>query len=137
MPIHSIQAAALAVLLGAAPAAAQVAEQHFRGGRTADLAALCAASPREALGSEAIAWCHGFVVAAAQYHASASAEGGAHRPVFCLPEPAPTLDDARTGFVAWVRANPQHGTERAMDGLMRFAAATFPCPRPEAARRGR
>src|SRR3712207_8151017 len=80
MPIHSIQMAALAVLLSAAPAAAQVTEQHFRGGRTADLAALCAASPREALGSEAIAWCHGFVVATAQYHASASAEGGAHRP---------------------------------------------------------
>ena len=78
MPIHSIQAAALAVLLVAAPAAAQVAEQHFRGGRTADLAALCAASPQEALGSEAIAWCHGFVVAAALVSASettASAPG--------------------------------------------------------------
>ncbi len=130
MRAYSIPMWALLALLGAEPAAAQVGEQAFRGGRTADLAALCAASPQQPRGEAAIAWCHGFVVAAAQYHASASADGGAHEPVYCLPEPAPTLDEARAKFVAWARANPQHGPERAVDGLMRFAAAAYPCPRP-------
>ena len=51
-----------------------------------------------------------------------------HRPIFCLPNPSPTFDQARAAFVAWARANPQHGAEPAVDGLTRFAAETYPCP---------
>lgn len=132
MPIRSIHAAAFTgLLLVAAPAAAQVTQQNFHGGTTGDLAALCGASPQDPLGPAAIAWCHGFMVAAGQYHRELSAPGGVQRPLFCLPNPAPTLDEARASFVAWARANPQHANERAIDGLMRFAAQTYPCPRSE------
>jgi hypothetical protein len=30
--------------------------------------------------------------------------------------------------VAWARAHPQYSGERAIDGLMRFATETYPCP---------
>jgi len=133
MTVRSIHATAFAgFLLAVAPAAAQVDQQNFRGGKTDDLAALCGASPQDPLGPPAIAWCHGFMVAAGQYHRELSAPGGVLRPLFCLPDPAPTLDEARASFVAWARANPQYANERAIDGLMRFAAQTYPCPRSEA-----
>ena len=127
-------ATAAALFMAAAPADAQVAEQNFRGGRTSDLAALCAASGQDSLAQAALGYCQGFVVAAGQYHRSLSAEGGVHRPIFCLPNPSPTFDQARSSFVAWARSNPQYAGEPAIDGLTRFAAETYPCPDAAAAR---
>lgn len=66
-------------------------------------------------------------------HRALTAEGGAQQPIFCLPDPSPTFDQTRTSFVAWARANPQDADERAIDGLMRFAAKTYLYP-PEPAR---
>jgi hypothetical protein len=120
--------AASALLLAALPAGAQVTGQNFRGGLTSDLAALCGASEQEAHGQAALVYCQGFFVAAGQYHHALSAEGGAQRPVFCLPNPSPTFEQARTSFVTWARTNPQHSGERAIDGLTRFAGQTYPCP---------
>jgi hypothetical protein len=37
------------------------------------------------------------------------------------------LDQVAASFVAWSAANPQFGGMRAADGLMRFAAAQYPC----------
>ena len=126
-------AAAALLLLAASPGDAQVTEQSFRGGRTSDLAALCGASGQDALAQAALGYCQGFVVAAGQYHRALSAEGGVHRPIFCLPNPSPTFDQARASFVAWARSNPQYGSEPAIDGLTRFAAETYPCPNAPAA----
>ena len=126
--------AATALLLAAHPGYAQVTEQAFHGGRTSDLAALCGASGEESLGQAALGYCQGFIVGAGQYHRALSAEGGVHRPIFCLPNPSPTFDQARSSFVAWARSNPQHGGEPAIDGLTRFAAETYPCSGAPAAR---
>jgi hypothetical protein len=122
------------LLLAASSGGAQVAEQNFHGGRTSDLAALCGASGQEALAQAALGYCQGYFVAAGQYHRSISAEGGLHRPIFCLPNPSPTFDEARLSFVAWARNNPQYGGERAIDGLIRFASAAYPCPAEPAPR---
>jgi hypothetical protein len=130
-------AAAAALLLTARPGTAQTSEQNFRGGRTSDLAALCGASEQEALGQAALGYCQGFFVAAGQYHHALSSEGGVQRPVFCLPSPSPTFDQARTSFVAWARANSQYAGERAIDGLTRFAGETYPCPSAPATPRPR
>jgi Rap1a immunity proteins len=127
-------AAAAALLLATPSADAQVTEQSFRGGRTSDLAALCGASGQDGLAQAALGYCQGFVVAAGQYHRALSAEGGVHRPIFCLPNPSPTFDQARSSFVAWARSNPQYAGEPAIDGLTRFAAETYPCPNAPAAR---
>ena len=99
------------LLLAVQPGDAQVTQQAFRGGRTSDLAALCGATGEESLGQAALGYCQGFFVGAGQYHRSLSAEGGLHRPIFCLPNPSPTFDQARTSFVAWART-PSTGTSR-------------------------
>ncbi|MBK1659249.1 hypothetical protein CKO45_13490 [Paracraurococcus ruber] len=122
-------AALAAAALLALPAAAQVAERNFSGGRTGDLAALCGAPASDPMHTAAVNYCQGFIVGAGQFHAStAAAHGDSHR-MFCLPTPEPTLEQARTAFVAWAARNPQHAGDRAVDGLARFAAETWPCPR--------
>jgi hypothetical protein len=125
MPRHALLAVAAAVL--ALPAAAEVTEQSFRGGRTADLAALCGAGPQDPMHTAALNWCHGFMVGAGQYHRSS--RGGTGQELFCLPNPEPTLEQARLAFVAWAAKHPEHAGERAVDGLTRFATETWPCPR--------
>jgi hypothetical protein len=137
--IAMLAAGMLAMLAMAVPARAQVSEQTFRGGRSSDLAELCAADPTTEGGVAARAWCHGFIIGAGQYHSSLAAADPARERLFCLPETTPTLDQVRSDFVAWARANPQYGSDKAVDGLMRFAVATWPCPptatRPSTRRR--
>ncbi|TCZ66635.1 Rap1a/Tai family immunity protein [Roseicella aquatilis] len=123
-----LAAGAIAALL-ALPAAAEVTEQNFRGGTTADLATLCGSTRQDRLHTAAVNWCHGFLVGSGQYHRSVSGSGAPMRELFCLPDPSPTLEQAREAFVAWAAAHPQHGSERAVDGLTRFAVETYPCPR--------
>src|SRR5690349_3545339 len=98
MPTPRYLVAAAVVALLAGPAAAEVTEQNFRGGRTSDLAALCSAGPNDRMHTAALNWCHGFMVGAGQYHHSVSAPGGTSRRLFCMPNPEPTLDQARQAF---------------------------------------
>ena len=134
MRLRTILASAVLAAMAASPAAAQVTEQNFRGGRTGDLAALCSAPAQDPMHTAALNWCHGFMVGAGQYHHSVADAGAAHRRLFCLPTPEPTLEQARLAFVAWARAHPEHASERAVDGLTRFATATWPCPKPTVSR---
>jgi hypothetical protein len=127
-----LPAAAFAVLAAIAPAQAAINAETFRDGRTADLAALCAVPESDAMGVAARAWCHGFLVGVGQYHGTIAAAEGPRRTLFCLPQRDLTLDDARTAFVGWSGRHPEHGAERAIDGLLRFAAETYPCPKPAA-----
>ena len=133
MPTRTTLAATALVALLALPARAEVTEQTFRGGRTADLAALCGTAPGDRLHTAALNWCQGFMVGAGQYHHSVAAADGAARRLFCLPSPEPTMDQARRAFVAWAESHPQYASERAVDGLTRFAAETWPCPGAAAA----
>jgi hypothetical protein len=129
--VSSLIAGALLALAG--PALAQqgggtVATTSVPGRSAGDLAMLCDAGSQEPRRADAVAYCHGFIVGAGQFHASITAAGGAQRPIFCIPEPQPTLNQVAAAFVAWTRGNPQHASERAVDSLMRFAAETYPCP---------
>ena len=138
MPPPWSLAGAAALLLAAAPAvlpkdaAAQTAPRGVP--RTvAELAAVCAIGPDSPDHVAASFFCRGFLAGVGQYHGATHPVGRGPAPIFCVPEPPPTLGSAVTGFVAWARANPQHGEEAAVDGLMRYAAATWPCP-PEPTR---
>ncbi|HEV7267965.1 MAG TPA: Rap1a/Tai family immunity protein [Falsiroseomonas sp.] len=91
---------------------------------TGPLTELCASSD-----ATAVAYCRGFLVGAGQYHAASTARGGL-QPMFCLGEGMLTVEQAQVAFVAWARANPQHAGDRAIDGVMRWAAAAYPCPTP-------
>ncbi|MBX9748363.1 MAG: hypothetical protein K5Q68_01995 [Roseococcus sp.] len=133
-----LKTAVLAVALGAAtlPAAAQVTPDNFAGGRVSDLAALCAAGPSDPNVVAAVNFCHGFLMATGQFHAALTRPGGRIAPLFCPASPLPTIAAITAGFVDWARANPQHGGDSAVEGVVRFATAASPCP-PPANRRGR
>jgi hypothetical protein len=129
------QVFAVGLALAAAPATAQVIPDNFVGGRTSDLAALCAAGPNDPVVRDAVNYCHGFLMAVGQFHAEVTREGARIRPFFCLPNPRPSVSDITGGFVAWARANPQFAGTSAVEGVVRYGTATFPCPTPPA--RGR
>ena len=122
--------AAFAVAMGTAPmASAQqsaITGETFTAGTTGALARLCGASTQEASYAAAVHFCHGVMVGTGQTSDSMHKRQGT-RPGFCLPSPSPTLDQVAASFVAWSAANPQFDGLRASDGLMRFAAAQYPC----------
>jgi hypothetical protein len=47
-------------------------------------------------------------------------------PIACA-DPVPKMDEIREAIVVWIDAHPEYATERAVDGMMRAAAATWPC----------
>ena len=130
--LPAMQAAAQS---GAMPAASAAPHNAFEARTVADLATLCGTSPQASQYPSAIAFCHGFLQGAGQYHAAVTQAGSGSAPVFCAPNPPPTRAQVAGAFVAWAEANPQYAGERAVDGLARWAHATYPCPEPE--RRGR
>lgn len=99
-----------------------------------ELAAVCDPAWGGVPRLEAIAYCQGFLTSFGQYHALLYPQNGPARPLFCVPVPGPTVAQSGIAFAAWVRENPRFGNEPALDGLLRWAQATFPCPPAPAAR---
>ena len=108
-------------LAGALASAAGAAENGpFDQETTAELARLCAstaATDRD--------FCFGFMLGAGQFYTE-MLRAEVIRPLAC-PDPAPTIEEMRVGFVDWVAANPDAGDKRAVDGMMRAAAEIWPC----------
>jgi hypothetical protein len=131
-PMRNTLAAAaplLAALLGGAPALAQAQATHVTDVRTvSDLAAVCDPQMRGVERLESIAYCQGFLTAAGQYHTSLHPAGGPRRPLFCVPNPAPSVAQSGLAFAAWARQNPQRANEPALDGLLRWAQSAYACP---------
>jgi Rap1a immunity proteins len=119
---------AVAAAVAIVPLASHAATQdNFLARTTADLVALCSPGQDDPLRVAAIHFCEGYVVGANQYYqADRTPNEGA---MFCLPSPPPSRDDAIAQFVAWARSNTSYMNERPVDGLMRFASATWPCKR--------
>ncbi|MFZ4410438.1 MAG: Rap1a/Tai family immunity protein [Paracraurococcus sp.] len=129
MRLATVIAAGLAVL-SCGPVWAQAPTGSAGLVTTAMLAETCGASGTDEAGAAAVGYCRGFITGAGQYHQ----EMIAGRPaIFCLPSPSPTLEAVQVSFVSWARSNPQRGSEKALDGLLRWASDTYPCP-PAAAK---
>jgi hypothetical protein len=96
----------------------------------ADLAAVCAPAWSGVPRLEAIAYCQGFLTAAGQYHALTHPAGSRIAPLYCVPSPGPSIAESGVAFAAWSDAHPMHHAEPALDGFLRWAEASFPCPRP-------
>jgi hypothetical protein len=95
--------------------------------RTAgDLLDICAVADDDPNVEGARAFCYGFLSGTTSYHASLNA-GKQAKSLYCVPEAGVTRAEGARLFVAWGRANPQYLDEAPVDGLMRFAAATWPC----------
>lgn len=129
-------AGSIALLAGAAlPLAAQpVATPAGTPLTTATLANICSVSGTEGDIAVATGYCRGFIIGVGQYHRGITAPGG-RPPVYCLPDPAPAMAEVQASFVTWAAANTQYADEKAVDGLLRWAAATYPCAAPQRARR--
>jgi Rap1a immunity proteins len=113
---------------GPAPAGGVSAPPGFDRGSVAHLAALCSATPENPQRGEALGLCYGFLIGVGQYHGALHPPGSPRPPLFCLPDPPPTLQDTAAMFVTWSRANPQNAAERAVDGVFRWTRSQFPCP---------
>ena len=130
-------ALALAGVIAATPALAQ---GQAAGGApatftTADLARLCGPAADNANAVALRPACYAALVTIGQVHSIYTTGPRAQRPVFCLPEQAPTLDRVSADFVSWAAANQQYSGTRAAEGVLRFAATTYPCPAAPAGRR--
>lgn len=127
---------ALALLLANAPAFAQPRPaDHVQ--TAAELAAICDPSTTGVPRLESIAYCQGFLTAAGQYHSLMNPPGRAVRQLFCVPNPGPTIAQSGIALARWVRENPSHANEPALDSMLRWAQASFPCPVEPTSRRAR
>lgn len=90
----------------------------------ADLAAICLPDAQASQRLQAIAYCQGFVTAAGQYHALLHRPGGPWRPLYCLPDPTPSVAQTAIAFATWVQQNSQYGNEPPLDGLIRWVELT-------------
>lgn len=121
-----VQIVFAAGLLAAAGARAQVTQDNFVLGTTADLVALCNASPSDPLYTAAANFCHGFVVGTYRALAAvAPAEAG--RKLFCGPAHIPSRNEAVGGFLAWAAKQTNLAQLSATDGFGEYLMATYPC----------
>ncbi len=113
---------------GAGAQTDQPTEQTFTVHSTGDLAELCAdtSSPNMMMTTAAQNFCHGYLLGAYQVLAQINEARGT--PVFCIPSPSPSRNQAIAEFVSWVKANPTDAGLPPADGLYTFLAQRFPCP---------
>ncbi len=91
-----------------------------------DLAELCSTSQNDPIHTAAANFCQGYVVGAYHYYRALTSKPG-EKPLFCLPNPQPSRNEAIGLFVAWARANPQYNNEPAVEALFKFAIEKWPC----------
>ena len=119
-----VAAGALAVL--AAPGARAATEADFAAKTTGDLVALCNPAGDTAMDNAGINFCAGFFQGAVLVEQQHEANPRA-RKFFCLPDPRPTRDEVMKGFVGWANASPDRLQMSAVDGVMTYLGATYPC----------
>jgi hypothetical protein len=118
----------LAIFLVGPSMAGEVGVEDFQVNTTKDLMDLCAAPPEEPLASQAIHFCHGYLVGAYHYYA-ASVAGPNGVSLVCPPEPRPSRNDTIARFVAWVKDHPQYWNELPVETEFRFLTEIWPCER--------
>ena len=118
----------LAALMIGPSMAGEVSVEDFQVKTTKDLIDLCTAPPEEPLASQAIHFCHGYLVGAYHYYEATTA-GPNGRPLVCPPEPRPTRNETIAMFVAWVKDHPQYWDELPVESEFRFLTEKWPCGR--------
>lgn len=113
-------------------------KDNFLARDTKDIIELCSVSPEDPLYTQAIHFCHGYLVGAFHYQKVFYSRPG-FSPLVCLPEPNPlpneTLEEhiglSRTQiieeYVQWANNNPEYWQEPTVDTLMKFLIDKFPC----------
>lgn len=119
--MRTVLAAAGLALAASAPAMAQ---EHYRLQSAAELARVCATPASSSDHVTAVAFCHGVLAGAYGYYVASTP---AAQRFVCPPAQTVTRAQVADGFVGWLKANPQHNNDGAVDALFRFAAGAYPC----------
>jgi hypothetical protein len=124
--VTAVVAVFVSVSMVFSAARAEVTEENFLIDTTKDLVALCSVDASDPNAIAAIHMCHGYVMGLVHFHilVGRALEGS----VFCLDEAQrPTRDEAITTMVAWSRSHPEHDSKEAANGVVLWAADTYPC----------
>jgi len=114
-------------LSAAASAATFVDQSHFLVDTADDLVILCSAGPDDPHQEQALSFCLGYVTGAYHYHLK-STGGPAGKGFVCVPDPAPSRNEAVASYVAWMGEHPDLKQQDAVDTLFQWAANQYPCP---------
>ena len=107
-------------------ALANVTEENFALDTTGDLIALCGVDAADPNAMAAIHMCHGYFVGLHHFHTMMGRSLEGH--VYCMEvEERPTRDQVIAMLVEWSRAHPEHDSMEAIDGVLQWAADTYPC----------
>ena len=107
-------------------ARANVTEENFALDTTRDLIALCGVDAADPNAMSAIHMCHGYFTGIVHFHKLMGEALEGH--VFCMKDKGePTRDQAVAMLVEWSRAHPEHDSMEAIDGVLQWAADTYPC----------
>ena len=111
---------------------------NFLARDTQDIIALCSVTPGDSLFTEAIHFCHGYLVGAFHYQKLFYSRPG-FTPLVCVPQPNPSPTETMTEhigvsrtqiiaeYVQWAKNNPEYLKEPIVDTLMKFLIERFPC----------
>ncbi len=115
------------VFLGMLPGwAGAVSEKDFEATTTEQMLSLCTADPSDPLYQQAVNFCHGYLVGAFHYY-RASHSGPETFKLVCMPDPAPSRNEAIGMFVDWAKARPQYWKEPPVETEFRFLTEKWPC----------
>jgi hypothetical protein len=118
---------ALATLSLSSGARAAVTQDDFLIRTTSNLVSLCSAEATDPFYAAAVHFCHGFgagVFQTEQLHQAASRAA----PLYCVPTPLPSRNEAVAGFVAWAKATPSATNDAPAEGVLHYLMQTYPCP---------
>ena len=121
-----IKVAVMALMLSPGIASAAVTDEDFTVKTTRNLLNLCTVSADDPRAKEAIQMCQGYLVGAYDYYVAENSGKDSMRLV-CMPNPAPTRNEAVAMFVEWAKANQQYMNDRPVDTEFRFLSAKWPC----------
>jgi hypothetical protein len=119
---------ALCLAVSAHRAQAVVTEDNFLVRNTGDLTELCSAAPSDAMYTAASNFCHGFAVGVSRVLQEEDTARRANH-LFCLPNPAPTRNEALSNFVRWAKADASRTAQPPADGIALLLSQQYPCRR--------
>ncbi|HTW27970.1 MAG TPA: Rap1a/Tai family immunity protein [Acetobacteraceae bacterium] len=128
-----VLAAAMSVAV-TVPALAAVTRDEFPPKSVRQLIEICSASKGDPMMTAAVNFCQGYVEGAIDVEEADTARFH-RRPLFCLPSPPPSHDEALAAFTSWAGADPERMDRPALDGVFAYLAETYPCARPAMKRR--
>ncbi len=113
-------------------------EKNFLVRNTQDIVQLCSVSPEDKLYTQAIHFCHGFLVGIYRTQNEFFSNPGLS-PLVCLPEsfPSPIKSGVRevelsrnqtiTGYIQWAKTNSDYMQDSVVTTVMKYLIDHFPC----------